>query len=459
MTDRSQPAESADGVPADTQPTSESLEQACQLFRKVVDPQLLETWQPSAPQAVYTTWVTVWLLIYQRLHGNASLQAAVIALLEFVGQISTNKRVTEGTLSNNTGSFSRARTRLEVDTTQAAADHVCTSLLPPPSPLCGGRHILIMDGSTLSLSASAAVRRQWPGIHNQHGPSPWPIAHVTVAHELETGLAWRPEVGAMYGPDAVSEVALAIQLLPRIPANSVLLADRGFGIFGFVHAAVQAGHDTLTRLTESRFRALARRARVLRPGVWGLTWQPSRKDCQTFHELPAEAHVTIELHEFPGHDGQPIWVATTLELTTPQVAAIYARRYEVEWDIRQWKRQLEMGNTRGQSVAMVLKEVALATIAYNLVVQVRILASAASRLPAKRLSFARIRCLVETLLLESQRQHSAAEWLTKFDQVLKYAAKCKVPNRPGRSYPRVAYGTRTSKYPRRGRPPEDTDPK
>lgn len=441
------PAPRSDAATAD-------FEKALQLFRDVVDPTLLDTLQPSAPQAIYTTWVTVWLLVYQRLHSNATLQSAVAALLEFVGDISTNKRVTEGTLSANTGAFSHARTRLEVEVAQAAADHVFTSLLPPKSSLLGDRHIVIPDGTTLALDAQAELREAWPGATNQHGASAWPIVHVAVMHELETGLAMRPEVGVKFGPKAESEVALAIRMLPRIPAKSVLLADRGFGIFGFVHAAVEAGHDTLTRLTESRFRSMVRSAREMRPGVWELRWKPSKKDRKTFGNLPVDAAVVVYLYEFSGCEGKPMWVASTVKLTVQQVSSIYARRYEVEWDIRQWKHQLGMASLRGRSVDMVLKELAMGAIAYNLVVEVRRLAAERGGVPAKRLSFSGVWSLVEVLLLGCRKERSAAEWTVEFDRVLKYCLQRKLPKRPGRSYPRQAYAKRGSNFPTRGRPPE-----
>jgi hypothetical protein len=66
---------------------------------------------------------------------------------------------------------------------------------------------------------------------------------LVLAHELASGAALRPEVGAMYGPAADSEVALAVRLIPRIPAKSVLMADRNFGVFGFflglIHVRLQ----------------------------------------------------------------------------------------------------------------------------------------------------------------------------------------------------------------------------
>ena len=88
-----------------------------------------------------------------------------------------------------------------------------------------------------------------------------------MAHELASGLAVLPAFGPMYGPQAVSEIALARQLLARLPEGSLLLADRNFGVFAFAHAAVEASHDVLLRLTAKRFEALRKQARQVGEGM------------------------------------------------------------------------------------------------------------------------------------------------------------------------------------------------
>ena len=55
-----------------------------------------------------------------------------------------------------------------------------------------------------------------------------PICQLVLAHELESGAAVRAELGAMSGPAADSEVAMARRLLPRIPANSLVRATPRF---------------------------------------------------------------------------------------------------------------------------------------------------------------------------------------------------------------------------------------
>jgi hypothetical protein len=132
-----------------------------------------------------------------------------------------------------------------------------------------------MDGSTIQLASTPGLRAAFPPASNQHGGSPWPILHLAVAHELASGLAVLPAFGPMYGPQAVSEIALARQLLARLPEGSLLLADRNFGIFAFAHAAVKASHDVLLRLTAKRFEALRKQARRVGESPWELEWRPS----------------------------------------------------------------------------------------------------------------------------------------------------------------------------------------
>ena len=212
----------------------------------------------------------VWLLVYQRLHANASLADAV------AGAVDPHDGVLSGRhLSANTGAYSRARQRLRPDVAEDVADRVFASLLAATPPALAGRRAFVLDGTTLTLAPTPELRRAYPPATNQHGPGTWPVALAVVAHELASGCAVRPELGPMYGPHATGELHLALRLLARLPARSLLLADRNFGVFAFAHAATSAGHDVLTRLTDVRFRALLRSARAVAPGEWVSTGRPA----------------------------------------------------------------------------------------------------------------------------------------------------------------------------------------
>lgn len=439
------------GVPAGPA----ELAAAGQRFAGLLDPAAINAQQPMGPATVYSPWVVVWLLVFQRLHG-ASLAEAVAELLNSTDVLPANRRVAERTLSANTGAYSQARTRLDPAIPDAVADRVFRTLVDAAPPSFGGRRVFLLDGTTVTLAPTpelAAAFPPWPG----PAGSVWPVWHWVVAHELASGCAARPETGPMYGPEAVSELALAVRLLPRLPAGSLLLADRNFGVFALVYAARAAGHDVVTRLTEPRFRAWARAAAPAGPGVWRLRWVPSRWDRARHPDLPADAAVDVCLHEVAVSDSLTLWLLTTVDGRSADLAALYHLRQDVETDIRDVKRTLRTDALPGKSVAMVRKELSASVVAYNLVVQVRRLAAARAGVRPRRLSFAGVWTLVKRVLLNAGPR-SWPEWVATFDWVLRGAAQRAVPHRPGRQHPRAAH-RRGHKYPGRPRSGPPPDPK
>ncbi len=87
------------------------------------------------------------------------------------------------------------------------------------------------------------------------------------------------------------------------------------------------------------------------------------------------------------------------------------------------------------------KELFMSMVGYNLVVQFRRQAAQCIKESPRRLSFKRVWTTFRTFLL-SQTFTEPAEWRAAYDRALKYATQDKLPNRPGRSYPRAAYQRR-----------------
>ncbi len=302
------------------------------------------------------------------------------------------------------------------------------------------RRVFLLDGSTVQLAPTAALRAAFPPASNQHGTSAWPILHLAVAHELSSGLAAIPEYGPKYGPRAVSELALASRLLGRLPAGSILLADRNFGVFAFAWAAGRAGHEVLTRLTESRFRALSRKAEPAGPGRWRLDWRPSAWDRKSHPELPQEAALLGWLHEVRVSGELTLWLFTTLEATGEGLASLYHKRQDVETDIRDLKETLSLAEMTSHGAAMVEKALVAALLAYNLANQVRRLAAARLSVEPRRLSFAGVWSLLKALLAGLIEGKTTAEAEAEFERLLRAAGQRKLPRRPeGRSYPREVH--------------------
>jgi hypothetical protein len=434
---------------------AQELAAALARFRSLLDREDIDSRQQHPPTTIYTPWVVVWLMVYQRLHANAPLSDAVGELFRIKEHLPRNRRITEETLSTNTGAYSQARSRLHPEVAEAVSDHVFQTLMEGSPASWEGRRVFLLDGTTSSLTSLERLRREFPSATNQHRASVWPILHWAVAHELSSACALRPEIGAKYGPEAVSEVALAIQLLPRLPPYCVVLADRNFGLFAFFHAALAAGHDVVTRLTEARFQSLVRQARPLGPGHWELLWKPSAADRRKHPDLPADACLKVELHQTQviTSELQPLalLIVTTLRTSSQKLADLYGQRFHVETDIRNVKVVLRMEDLRGQSRPMLRKELALGMVAYNLVIQIRRLAAKQAGIEPRRLSFSGSWSLVKVILLDPHTW-TTNQFLHNFKQVLRGCAQRKLPNRPGRKYPRQLL-RRGQKYPHRARPP------
>jgi hypothetical protein len=432
------------------------LEQAWKAFQQVLPREYVDPLDPAPTQTLYTPWVVTWLLVYQRIDHNATLTEAVDEFkFRFPEEaLPECRRAENRDFSSNTGAYSRARSRMELTTACRVADHVSSTLIEAVPSFLGERRCFVFDGTSVLLQPIAALRRAYPGALNQHGESPFPVMHLAVAHELTCGMTLRPEYGPMYGPKALGEIALARPILRRLPGRSIVLGDENFGIFVFAWEAEKAGHTALLRLTKKRFLSLLKKAKAVGPNRWELSWTPSAAERKKYPELPPDAQldgwlIALEI-EHPKKGKLTLYLFTTEEMSNEQARAISAQRWNVETDIRDLKRTLLLADLRGRSVAMVEKEVVLATVAYNLVNQTRRLAACRAGVAPRRLSFKGVWSILKTLSLSLLCNVDPSTWQQEFDRALDSAAQRKLPNRKEpRHYPREIYMRRRNYPPRK----------
>jgi len=424
----------------------EEFTSAVETLYQLIPDEELEQLQPSGPATIYTTLVTLWMMIMQRLGKGKTLSKI---LKDVLAQNRTllpeNKRVREGTLSEATGAYSQARKRINLESVDFFANRVSDSLIEATPSWFGGRRAYILDGTTTTLEPTPELQKEFPPASNQHGETVWPVAMLLVAHELQSSCALPPEIGAMYGENNTSEAQLSHRVAKRMPSASIVLADSGYGIFSVARAFVAEGHSILFRLTKSRFRAMKKKATLLEEGdgygTWKLRWTPSGKDRKTNPELPADAALDVWLHKVPLPNGEELYLVTTLPVDSEEAGEIYRLRYDVELDIRDVKVSMETENIRAKGVEMVKKELLTSIVAYNLVMQFRRQAAEIANLPPRRLSFTEVWNTFGSFLLH-QPPCDAAEWNKRYEEALQVASRDKLPYRPGRSYERTAHPRR-----------------
>lgn len=381
--------------------------------RTVTDELMQQVLQNNGVQQnnrIYHPRVLIWLMAQQRLHGNASMEAAVCNVVhglpaEFWPR--PCKRLREQKVSSNDGSYSTARQELPLPVVEKIADEVFERLLAQTGgtvPVLGRRAFFI-DGTTLRTAHTPELNEQFPPARNQHGRSHWPTLRMLVAHDLHTGLGMRPVWGPVSGEHPISEQALFQKFLERLPRGAVLVGDINFGVFSVAYASDQHQHPVVLRMQEHRAKAL-----LGGPLVDGidreLEWRASPADRRAHPELPEDACVRGRLQVTlvrPSNGADPFLLAVfttfpTIQASREEILQVYGKRWYIELDLRTLKTTLQLAQLTSTSQQMVAKEIDVAMITYNLVRAVMYAAATQAGLAPRDYSFSRVRKVVEHFL-------------------------------------------------------------
>ena len=432
------------------------------LFGKVLPPQFLEELrQRSGLQArgIYRLAVVVWLMMWQRLDGRGALSVAVQQVVQGVlgALLPPDKRVREGRVSSNPGALCRGRQRMPLEAAEAVCDEVFSKLTAAEPAQGFLSRLFLLDGSSMRLTHTASLVAAYPPGSNNHGEAHWPVIRILVAHQTSSGLAARPCWGPMYGPHAVSEQALTKPILERLPKGAAVMADINFGVFSVAWDVQQSGRDMLLRIQYGRARRIAGGSLPPANSERRVEWRPSPDDRRAHPELPADAVIRGRLivGQVEGQDGKVVelYLFTTLEEPLESLVELYGRRWNIELDIRSLKQTLRLHSLSSKSPLGVAKELLMAIAGYNLVRSIQVAAARKANLKPRQLSFSGVQAVVMTALPRLATTTDAAQWEQEYQQVLSWAARCKLPTRGHpRSYPRAVWG-QGSTFPRHKRAP------
>lgn len=429
------------------------------LLERLVPPAF---WQDLIPktgigsrQGIYSFAVVVWLMIVQRLDDKGTLSSALQQLLQHrpAYLLSDCKRVREGKISPRPGAYCQARQHMPIVVARHVSEHILAQLMAelPSCPAGCQQSVFLLDGSSLELENTPELVGSFPPAENQHGTAHWPIVRIAVMHNLANGLALRPSWGPMYGPQAVSEQALAEELMDRLPAGAVLVGDRNFGVFSIAQAAAAKQLPVILRLTQTRFQKLAGESAVAGQDR-SVTWLASRDDRRAHPQLPPQAAVAGRLLVAQMQTGsvtELLYLFTTLTVSAEQILELYRCRWNVETDLRSLKATIRLQHMRAKTTAMLEKELLLAFTAYNLVRAVMGWAAADVGISPRALSFSLVQDVVRAALPLLASADSPELYAVHFQRMIDYASRCKLPKRSHRrAFPRLVWGHHSS-FPRR----------
>lgn len=384
---------------------------------------------------------TLMTFLLQVLSAEKTLRAAVADLL--VRLVATGH---EELPSGDPTAYCQARKRLPLEIPRAMLGHIVEQIKPLPSSAVTwlGRRVWMADGTTVSMPDEPELQAAFPQPSAQRPGCGFPIARLVVLFCWTTGAVIDVVIGSLHA----AELPLFRKLWHNFQPGDVVLCDRAYCAYVDMIRLLQRGVFCVFRLHQRR-QADFRRGRRLgrddqlvtweRPLRWLASFGLSREE---FEQLPETLTVRmIRITGAPkGFRSRTIVVVTTLldpiETPADHVRALYRDRWTAELNIRSAKTHLGMEILRGGSVDVVVKEIVMHLIVYNLI---RLLMWHAAREHGRdlhRLSFTgtlhRLRDVLP-LMLQAVRP---ADYLQFRKRLLNWIANDELPDRPNRIEPR-----------------------
>jgi hypothetical protein len=244
-----------------------------------------------------------------------------------------------------------------------------------------GRHVKIVDGTTLLTPDTPENQRAWPQARTQKPGLGFPMLRMVVLLSLATAALCGAAIGPYQGKET-GEPALLRELLDRFQPGDVFLGDCCYCSYFLLALLQAAGVDVVVRQHQCR-RTDFRRGQALGPADHVVLWQrpqrPDWMDEETYAAIPAtlsvrELRVRVDV---PGFRVRELVVVTTLTDAEPYPAAQIAHLF-----------RLRLDDLRGQTPEMVRREIWVHWLAYNLIRKLMAQAALGSQKLPRELSFA-----------------------------------------------------------------------
>ena len=393
-------------------------------------------------EAVYTPAITLWAFLSQVLFKDEQ-RSCVAAVARVIVLLVALER---GPCSSNTGAYCRARGKLsETVLRRLAVDLAdgCERQLDE-AQLWHGRHVQLVDGTTVSMPDTPENQEAYPQPHTQREGLGFPVARVVVVLSLATGMLTDMAMGPYTGKKT-GETALLRQRLERFRPGDILLGDRYFCSYFMITLLMELDVDFVTRVHQLRT-VNFRRGRRLGKGDHVIAWErpprPTWMDPQTYDRMPAsievrEVYVRVDV---PGFRTESFVVVTTLTNAAAypkgDIAELYHHRWLAELDIRAIKITMGMDILRCKTPEMVRKEMWTCLLAYNLIRQTMLQSAQKVGVSPRALSFtAAVQSIAANWLVIVLSDDALAALL--IDAASVSLAEHVVGNRPGRIEPRA----------------------
>lgn len=404
--------------------------EAVEFFNVLTGPELFETTEALLPEhreRLYPPTVTLSMFMRQVLEADGSCQKAVNGWAA--------QRVADGlsACSVRTGGYCRARQRLPVEMVSALVRE--TGGLLSQKALAQwrwrGRAVKLVDGTGLSMPDTPENQALYPQPSTQAPGVGFPLVRLVMVICLATGAALDAAIGPHRGKGS-GELGLVRGLLEGFRAGDVMLADALYCNYFLIATLMAAGVDALFEQNGARITDF-RRGQWLGTRDHIVRWpKPAARPQWMTPEQYAQFPDELTLREVKV--AHQVLVTTLLDhrrVSKDDLSQLYARRWNVELDLRNLKTTTGMDVLSCQTPQMNEKQLWVHLLAYNVIRLIMAQAACNAGVDPRGLSFK------HTVQLWTEWTARGLAATTDCQMMFTLIAQCKVGQRSGRIEPRM----------------------
>ena len=404
--------------------------EAVEFFNVLTSPELLETTEALLPEhreRLYPPTVTLSMFMRQALEADGSCHKAVNGWAA--------QRAADGLspCSVRTGGYCRARQRLPLEMVSTLTRQTGRLLSEKALAqwLWRGRAVKLVDGTGLSMPDTPENQALYPQPSTQAPGIGFPLARLVMVICLATGAALDAAIGPHRGKGS-GELALVRRLLEGFRLGDVMLADALYCNYFLIATLMAAGVDVLFEQNGSRITDF-RRGQSLGTRDHIVRWpKPAARPEWMTPEQYAHSPDELTLREVKV--AHQVLVTTLLDhrrVGKDDLSELYARRWNVELDLRNLKTTTGMDVLSCQTPQMNEKQLWVHLLAYNVIRLLMAQAACNAGVDPRSLSF---KHAVQLWTEWVARGLSATKDCHRLFTLI---AQSRVGHRPGRIEPRM----------------------
>jgi len=371
---------------------------------------------------IYTQEKTLSMFVSQSINQDGSCQ-------NVVSKLALNR---DDKTSISTSGYCKARNRLSVSTIKNLTKDIA---LKNEKKIDNNwryrdKNVYLIDGTTLTMPDTEKNQKEYPQSKSQKEGLGFPICRIVSIMSLATGLMIDANIGKYSGKET-GEQALLRPMLHNFKKGDIVLADAMYSTYTLLAYMIEKEIDIVFVQNGARSRKIDfTKGEILNSNDHIITIKapksiPTWMSDEEIKTLPK----TIRIREI--NISGKILITTMLcprKTTVIAIKNLYKERWNIEVDFRNIKSTLDLHSFKCKSPEMVIKEMWINFLAYNLIRTLMLESALYSKILPRQISFKSSLQLYINYLQNS---------ILDYEKLLRLIGEKIVANRAGRIEPRA----------------------